>query len=354
MARRLVVFALMSLMALALVAGCGVKAPPVPRTQVAPARVRDLKAEAVPNGVKITFTVPQVNKPGRAVTDARLYYGYIPITGLPDCPPCPPKLRKYHEFELKGQDAELMEGGRFTYLDRDAPMGKEAIYQVRLKDSWGRVSVPSNLARVPRVQAAAAPGGLKVTPGDGMVELMWEGRKVDSEKIKDAKELDILAGYALFRKGPEGVLQINTSPILTPSFKDSSVDNGKVYLYQVAQVRKVKGRNVIGAHSDWVKALPKDQTAPGAPSDLAGAPAKDGMYLRFTPSPSQDTAGYFVYRKNKKGGDWKKISMEPVKENTFIDVDVKPREVYLYKVQAIDEAGNLSQFSEEMEIEYVP
>lgn len=354
MARRLVVFALMSLMALALAAGCGVKAPPAPRTQVAPARVMDLQAEAVPNGVKITFTVPQVNKPGRAVTEARLYYGYIPITGLPDCPPCPPKLRKYHEFELKGQDAELMEGGQFTYLDRDAPMGKEAIYQVQLKDTWGRVSVPSNLARTPRVQAAAAPGGLVTKPGDGMVELMWKGHKVDSKKIKEAKELDILAGYALFRKGTDGVLQINTSPILTPSFKDSSVDNGQVYYYQVAQVRKIKGRDVIGAHSAWVKALPKDQTAPGAPSDLAGASAKDGLYLRFTPSPSQDTAGYFVYRKIKKGGDWLKITMEPLQENTFIDVDVKPREVYLYKAQAIDEAGNLSEFSEEMEIEYIP
>jgi hypothetical protein len=354
MARRVVVFALMSLMALALASGCGVKAPPVPRTQVAPAKVKDLKAEAVHNGMKITFTVPQVNKPGRAVTDVRLYYGYIPLTGLPDCPPCPPKLRKYHDFELDGEDAVLMEGGQFTYLDKDAPMGKEAIYQVLLKDAWGRVSVPSNLARTPRVKAAAAPKGLKTKPGDGVVELVWEGFKVDSEKLKDAAQLDILAGYALFRKGPEGVMQINTKPILTPTFIDKSVDNGEVYMYQVAQVRKIKGRNVTGARSAWMEALPKDQAAPGAPSDLAGAPAKDGLYLRFTPSPSQDTAGYFVYRKNKKGGDWKKVTMEPVKENTFIDVDVKPRAVYLYKVQAIDEAGNLSQFSEEMEIEYVP
>ncbi len=355
MARRVVVIALMSLMALALAAGCGVKAPPAPRTEVAPAQVRDLKAEAAHNGIKITFTVPQVNKSGRAITDARLYYGYLPLTGLADCPPCPPKLKKYHEFELKGEHAKLMEGGRFSYLDKNAPMGKEAIYQVLLKDAWGRVSIPSNLARTPRVQPAAAPAGLKVKPGDGMVELMWEGFKVDSEKIKDAAQLDILAGYALFRKGPDGVMRINTSPILSPTFKDSSVDNGKVYAYQVAQVRKIRGRNVDGARSAWVEALPKDQAPPGPPSDLAGAPAKDGLYLRFTPSPSQDTAGYLVFRKDKKkGGDWQKVTPEPIKENTFIDVRVTPRAVYLYKVQAIDEAGNMSQFSEEMEIEYVP
>ena len=354
MARRVVVIALMSLMALALIAGCGVKAPPVPRTQVAPSKVRDLKAEAQPNGVRVTFTVPQVDKPGRAVTEARLYYGYIPLTGLPDCPPCPPKLRKYHEFELKGEHAALMEGGRFSYLDKDAPMNKEAIYQVLLKDSWGRVSIPSNLARVPRVKPAAPPAGLKVKPGDAVVELEWEGFKVDSQKLKEAQELDMLAGYVLFRKGPEGEMQINTKPILSPTFKDSSVANGQIYAYQVAQVRKIKGREVIGMRSAWVEALPKDQTPPGAPSDLAGASAKDGLYLRFTPSPSQDAAGYLVFRKDKKGGDFKKITSTLVKENTFIDAEVTPRGAYVYKVQAVDEAGNLSEFSEEMEIEYVP
>ncbi len=354
MARRLVVVAILLLMALALAAGCGVKAPPLPRTQVAPERVRDLKAEPVPSGVQITFTVPQVDTPGRAVTEARLYYGYLPLTGLADCPPCPPKLKKYHEFLLKGKHEKLMEGGRFSYIDQNAPLGMEAIYQVVLIDSWGRVSIPSNLVRTPRVEPAAAPAGFKVMPGDGVVELTWEGAKVDPVKLSEAKELDMLAGYALFRKGPDGQMQINTSPLLTPSFKDSSVDNGKVYAYQVAQVRKIKGRNVTGARSAWVEAKPKDQTPPGAPSGLAGAPAKDGLYLRFTPSPSQDTAGYLVFRKDKKGGDYKKMTPMPLKENTFIDVDVTPRTVYIYKVQAVDESGNLSKFSEEMEIEYVP
>jgi predicted small lipoprotein YifL len=354
MARRLVIVAMMLLMALALAAGCGVKSPPLPRTQVAPEQVRDLKVEPVPSGVQVIFTVPQVDKPGRAVTEARLYYGYLPLTGLADCPPCPPKLKKYHEFYLKGKHEQLMEGGRFSYIDKNAPLGKEALYQVVLIDSWGRKSTPSNLARTPRVQPAPAPAGLKVVPGDKVVQLSWQGAKVDVQKLSESKAVDVLAGYALFRKGPDGVLQINTSPLLTPTFKDSSVDNGKVYAYQVAQVRKIKGRNVIGARSQWVEARPKDQTPPGAPSGLDGAPAKEGLYLRFTPSPSQDTAGYMVFRKDKKGGDWKKITPSPIRENTFIDVEVTPRAVYIYKVQAIDESGNLSNFSEEMEIEYVP
>jgi hypothetical protein len=225
---------------------------------------------------------------------------------------------------------------------------------VVLIDTWGRVSIPSNLARTPRVQPAMAPAGLKAKPGDGFVELIWEGAEVDSEKLAEAKELDMLAGYVILRKAPEGEMQLNTSPLLTPSFKDSSVENGKAYAYQVAQVRKIKGRNVTGARSAWVQAAPKDQTPPGAPSGLAGAPAKDGLYLRFTPSPSQDTAGYLVFRKDKKGGDFKKMTPMPLKENTFIDVEVTPRAVYIYKVQAVDESGNLSKFSEEMEIEYVP
>lgn len=354
MARRLNVVPIILLMALALAAGCGVKGLPKPRTEVAPEQVKDLVVEPTPSGVKITFTVPQVDKPGRAVTDVRLYYGYLPLTGLANCPPCPPKLKKYHEFEIKGQHEALMEGGQFSYIDKHAPMDMEAIYQVVLIDSWGRMSVPSNLARTPVVEPAVAPAGLTAKSGDGFVVLAWDGVKVDPLKLVKAQEIDMLAGYVLFRKAPEGEMQLNTSPLLTPRFRDSSVENGKAYAYQVAQVRRIKKRNVIGVRSEWVQAAPKDKTAPGVPTGLAGASAKDGLYLRFTPSPDQDTAGYLVFRKDKKGGDFKQMTPKPVKENTFIDTDVAPRGVYIYKVQAVDESGNISKFSEEMEIEYIP
>lgn len=354
MASRVKLIILISLMALALAAGCGVKSPPLPRTEVAPGQVTDLKAEPVAEAVEVTFTVPQADTPNRAVTEVRLYYGYLPLTGLAECPPCPPKLKKYHEFLIKEKDVQLMKGGQFLYKDKDAPMGEEAIYQVVLFDAWGRSSRPSNLARAPRVPPAAPPPGFTVTPGDGKVVLEWQGSVVIPKKLAASKEVDVLAGYALFRKGPEGEMQINTSPLLSPTFTDKSVDNGKVYAYQVAQVRRVKMRNVIGARSAWAEARPKDQTPPEPPSGLAGVSAKDGLYLRFTPSPDQDAAGYLIYRKEKKGGDWQKAQEAPVKENTFVDVQVTPRAVYIYKVQAIDESGNLSKFSEEIEIEYVP
>ncbi len=355
MARRVGVVALMLLMALALAAGCGVKAPPLPRSQVAPAKVKDLKASAQPDGIEVSFTVPQVEKPGRAVVEARLYYGYLPLTGLADCPPCPPKLRKYHQFRLKGKDAQLMQGGRFAYLDKEAPLGKEAVYQVVLIDASGRVSLPSNLARAPRVEPAPAPTGLKAKAGDGVVELVWEGLAVDATKLKKGKNIDLLAGYVVFRKGPEGVRQLNQRPLLTPTLKDKSVVNGRLYAYKVAQVRQIKGRQVVGRHSAWVQAKPQDKTPPRPPSGLLGASTKDGLYLRFTPSPDQDTAGYLIFRKDKKkGGPWQKLTDAPVKENTFVDLTVTPRGVYLYKVQAVDEAGNQGAFSEEMEIEYIP
>ena len=105
--------------------------------------------------------------------------------------------------------------------------------------------------------------------------------------------------------------------------------------------------------SHWIKAAPKDAKPPAAPSDLAGASTTDSIYLRYTPSPDPDVAGYHVYRK-AKGGQWTKISESLVVENVFIDKNVKPDKVYYYRVQAQDEAGNLSQFSEVMDIVHLP
>jgi hypothetical protein len=350
----MVALAACAALALAL-AGCGIKAPPLPRDQVAPAAVKDLAADPEPQGVMVSFGVPRVEKPGRRVVEARLYYGYLPLVGQEDCPPCPPRLRRHRVFQLEGQEAGLMEGGRFRYLDRQAPLGKEALYRVVLVDARGRESRRSNLARAPRVEPPPAPQGLAAEAGDSVVALSWQGRPVEPlpADASLAQRRDHLAGWVVRRQGPEGELKLNEEPLNTPELLDKSVTNGADYSYSVAAVRRVKGRLIEGRQSGWVSARPSDQTPPGPPTGLQAVSTAEGVYLRFTPSPAQDVRGYLVYRTDGRGG-FELVSQELVQENTFVDGEVETRQVYRYKVMAVDEAGNESEFSEELEIEHIP
>ncbi len=332
------------LAALLLMAGCGVKTPPLASSEIAPRPVRDLRAIPRADGVEVSFSVPRADKPRRRITQVRLYYAYLPLTGDPACPPCPPRLHRFHRFDLTGQASKLMEGGRFAYLDRRAPLGKEAVYQVVLVDAAGRVGRPSGLARAPRVTPPPPPAGLKAEPGDTMIKLSWQGGKVAPD------EADGLAGWVVWRKGPDGARRLNQRPLREPALIDRSVVNGQSYTYRVASVSRVGGRLVYGDYGPALEVAAKDQTPPAPPTDLMAMTQPSGVFLRFTPSPDQDTAGYIIYRAEKKNGPWRRVSPELVVENVFMDQGADPKKVHYYRVVAVDEAGNQSKPSQVLEL----
>ncbi|MCB2226543.1 MAG: hypothetical protein KQH53_07680 [Desulfarculaceae bacterium] len=355
MARRLSLAAILLIISAALLAGgCGVKAPPTPSSQLAPVAPGNIEVKPVAEGMQVSFSVPGAPTPARAVEEIRLYYGYLPLTGDPACPPCPPNLRKYHRFDLpakpqkKGQ-ASAQEGGRFVYLDRSAPVNQEALYQVVLIDAAGRASGRSPLVRMPRLLPAAAPASLSAAPGDGQVVLAWDEVKLSA----DGKTLTDIAGYIVMRKGPDGTKQLNERPLTKPALTDKTVTNGAQYSYRVHAVRGYKDKNLPGVGSAWAQVKPTDKTPPAPPSDLAAASAKEGIYLRFTPSASADVAGYYVYRKGKTG-PWTKVNESLLVENVYVDKGVKPEKAYYYRITTVDEAGNESQFSEVLDIVHLP
>ncbi|RJX33937.1 MAG: hypothetical protein C4525_08705 [Desulfarculus sp.] len=261
-------------------------------------------------------------------------------------------MRRYREFDLrqmvKSGPAE-MQGGRFRFLDKNAPMNQEAVYQVEMIDASGRRGPRSSVLRMPRLVPAAAPKGLQAKASDKEVRLFW--RKVTT--LQDGQGSADLAGYVLLRKGPEGQKQLNMQPFKEPMFVDKTVSNGREYAYQVFATRQFREMYMRGQGSDWVSAKPRDLTPPKPPLDLAAASTKEGVFLRFTPSPDQDVAGYNIFRQ-KKGGPWMQVNQTPVKENVFVDKAVQPEAQYFYKVQAVDEAGNASKFSEVLDLVHLP
>ena len=330
-------------------AGCGVKGPPKPRSELAPKMVTDLRARTSGSGVELTFTVPQFEEPSRKIENVRLYYGYLPLSGDPECPPCPPRLKRYMDLSLMGEDNKLQQGGNFTYLDNKAPLNKDAFYQVMITDASGRNSKLSNLAHSPRVTPPSRPTGLKVIPGDGVVKLTWNGVRVP----KTSLDKDGLQGWVVYRRNGDNEKLLVGRPLRMPELEDKTVQNGESYFYRVAAVHSYNRIKVEGGATDWVGGTPKDSVAPEPPTELLAASSSDGINLRFDPSKDKDIEGYLIYRATSPEGPWSKIGGSgPRVENVLTDGTAKKGNTYYYKVQAVDTAGNKSTMSETIQVRH--
>jgi hypothetical protein len=339
----------LSLMLAALLLGCGVKSAPLPTTMAAPPPPTQMSARAVENGVEISFTVPEADQSDKQVVEAWLHYAYLPKEGDPDCPPCLPRLKRYYTLNLAKQMGRL-EGGRFTYLDTQAPLEQQAVYQVTLVDARGRSGAISAMVRALRVALPAPPQGLLAELGDRQVDLSWQ----PVETLANGQDTADRIGYIVYRKSDGMVRALNERPMSQTNLLDRSVAPGQTYEYQVASARLIGNYVVVGRPTTWLVAAARSMQPPSPPSGLVGAGLEDGIYLRFTPSPEQDTAGYNIMRAASKQGPWTQINPALVRENTFVDRDVKVGGTYYYRVVAMNDGGLTSQPSDTIEVRQQP
>lgn len=335
----------------ALLMGCGIKSAPLPATLAAPLPPADLEARAVERGVEVSFSVPSVEQSDKQVTEAWLYYAYLPKDGDPDCPPCPPRLRAHYELNLAKQLGRL-EGGRFTYVDTQVPPDHQAAYQVKLVDVRGRAGAVSGLVRALRVELPATPRGLVADLGDRLVELNWQP-VTTLVSGRDLGEKDKM-GYIVYRRGTAPARALNERPMSKAGLVDRTVALGQAYEYQVAAARQIGDFTVVGRPTPWVSAVARSMQPPSPPTGLVGASLQDGIYLRFTPSPQLDTAGYYLLRAPAKQGPWTQMGGELNRENTFVDKDVKLGQSYYYRVVAVSESGVQSKPSDIIEVKHQP
>ena len=118
--------------------------------------------------------------------------------------------------------------------------------------------------------------------------------------------------------------------------------NGKDYSYRVYAARSFRDQ-ASARRGQRTGSWPRpsdDQKPPAPPSDLAGASAGEGIYLRLHPQPQTRTPRATTSTARARSGPWVKINQELVVENVFVDKGVKPEQIYYYRIQAVDEAGN--------------
>jgi fibronectin type 3 domain-containing protein len=150
-------------------------------------------------------------------------------------------------------------------------------------------------------------------------------------------------GYAVYRRGAQekGHGQpIHAAGAADRSWLDNTARFGQSYIYAVTSFSD-RDPFIESAITSEREVHYVDRFPPPPPSDLVGLAETGRVRLVWKASDAEDLAGYIVYRRGPDG-DFKRITEQPLTAAEYIDANVKPGEVYSYRVTAIDQTGNES------------
>jgi len=175
--------------------------------------VERLESKTTEKAIVLRWQPPDKTLEGREVKFLAGYRIYRSSTGKPG------------SFQLAGESNEP------SYLDSDFEFGQAYSYEIRTLFKEAGTTAESEPSQpyevIPRdVFAPARPTGLTGLYTNGAVELVW-----DANTEKD------LAGYYVYRReNHEEPKKLNEALLPTPILRDTSVQPGRTYFYQVTAV----------------------------------------------------------------------------------------------------------------------
>ena len=180
----------------------------------------------------------------------------------------------------------------------------------------------------------AVPQGFTAVSEDGAVDLSWKANFESN-----------IAGYRLFFSGQ--TLDLGN----VETFRLSDLQNG------VPVVVSLSAFNSVGNESAKTRPLVviptanpggEDTTSPTPPTGLITTPADGIVAVSWSANPEPDVAGYFVFFGDTPG---EYFAFFEVQDGTSLRVSGAENDVALYVVvSAYDSSGNVSGFSEEVEV----
>ncbi len=195
-------------------------------------------------------------------------------------------------------------------------------------------SLATFVQTVDSIPPAAPVGIVGVIDTLGIVTLQWQANA----------ENDML-GYRVFRGNleKEEVSQITTAPVQKNAFNDTVQINSlnREVFYQVVAVDK---RHNMSDYSEKVKLAKPDVVAPSSPIFLDYKTRKDGVFLKWINSTSEDIDTHQLYRQNtatpEKG--WV-LLFKTDTVTSFVDKKVQPKLKYRYAIFAQDKNKLMSE-----------
>ena len=192
----------------------GWSAPAALAVVAPPEQPRDLKAEAVPQGVRLTW-----HGSGNAFVVLR--HG-----------------EKEHEY------AKLGQSDKPEYLDNTAEFGKPYSYAVQAVVKAGEGEAQSELSNDANITPLdtfppAAPVGLAAVPSTASIELVWERNSEPG-----------VIGYKVYRALGNGPFALLADGVTLPAFSDRKIESGKAYRYAVSAVKNNQAESKLSAPAE--------------------------------------------------------------------------------------------------------
>jgi hypothetical protein len=238
-----------------------------------------------------------------------------------------------------------------TYSDTLDFAGQSARlrYSIRFVNASGQKAAFSNFLLIePTARIAEIPTQLNAKVTEETIIISWTPPETN---VDGSTPINIL-GYDLYRslKGTESYSLLNKTPINKENFSDTSFEFGKEYKYFVRTVSLgSNGEPIESLDSKIIEVKPKDTFAPSAPTAITIAATPNSLSIFFAFNPERDIAGYCIYRsenQNLPKADWKLLTPELLKTNTFQDKNVESGKTYYFYLTAVDKFGNVSEPSE--------
>ncbi len=238
-----------------------------------------------------------------------------------------------------------------TYVDVLQFAGQRARlrYAIKFVNASGQKAAFSNFFLIePTSKVAKNPNALQSQVTQQALLLVWNA---PTSNIDGSTPPNIL-GYNIYRYSePKKQFRLlNQTPLKTENFSDNFFEFEKKYRYFVRTVSLGRnGRPIESDASVTIEVLPKDTFAPKPPSAITIASAPNSISIFFATNLEKDVVGYNVYRTadpNIPKSQWKLLTPNTIKTNTFLDSKVESDKTYYYFLIAVDKFGNKSAPSE--------
>ncbi len=356
------------LAALAAALGCGKQGPPLPPLRNVPAPVKDLTVVQQGSRILLSFTYPTVTPAGTALGGISAVEVWSVGRPAPDGKAAPLDVKTFGPAakpvqKVTGADLTTATSGNRIDITLPlppattttpapatppapaappvagatpaAPAGPTplaAYFSVRTFGREGDRSDFSNVVSVVPKAPPAAPQQVTATA------------RADGILVEWTPVAGTVAGYNVYRRGSQE--RVSAKPIHTAGPTDKSwLDNtakfGNGYIYSVTALSQLQPP-IESAIASEREVRYVDRFPPPPPTELVALAEAARVRLVWRPSEAEDVAGYIVYRKVGDAGGFERVTPQPVVSAEYVDTAVAAGKTYVYRVTAIDQAGNES------------
>jgi hypothetical protein len=329
-------------------AGCGKQGNPQPPLRAVPATTQDLKAHQQGTRLVLDFSYPKTTAAGMALDGLSAIEVYESLQPAPrEGAPAPLDARVFTSSAQLQQTLAAADVGSVTFGERlilalplPEPLEDPArarYFGVRTVGKNGDRSELSNLAAVVPKKPPAAPGDVGATARPDGIFVEWS-------------PVEGVLGYGVYRRGAQE--RAYGAPVqLVPgadqkSWLDTTARFGQSYIYAVTAI--IQPNPLIeSAVTSEHEVRYVDRFAPPVPTDVVALAEPGRVRLVWRASEAADFAGYHVFRRDPDG-EPRRLTEQPLQTPEYLDTTVAAGQAYLYRVTAVDQAGNESGPSAEV------